>query len=125
MSEKILSGATLESIESLAAAIAENPETAAAEILEVLANQKVLEDINQELQAELEKATALAPKVDAPKVLTLSTETFEKDGVKYGFVYPAVQLDGNKITADDVLANVELQAQLIEMESGFIKVIAE
>jgi hypothetical protein len=125
MAEKIFTGENLDSIEALSAAIVANPDSAAAEVLALLANQSTLEEINKELSEELEKVTAAAPKVEEAKVLTLSSETFEKDGIKYGFVYPAVLLDGNKITADDVLADVELQAQLIEMESGFLKVIAE
>lgn len=124
MAEKIFIGENLESIEALSAAIVANPDSAAAEVLALLANQSTLEEINKELSTELEKAAANAPKVEEAKVLTLSSETFEKDGVKYGFVYPAVLLDGNKITADDVLVDVELQAQLIEMGSGFLKVIS-
>jgi hypothetical protein len=76
-----------------------------------------------ELQNEIIALSATQNNPDAVKVLTVSTETFEHKGSKYGFNYAAVILDGSKITADDVLLSEELQAQLVEMGSGFLKLV--
>jgi len=55
MAEKIFTGTNLESIEALAAAIAENPESAAAEVLEILANRSALKRSIRSYQKSLKK----------------------------------------------------------------------
>lgn len=112
-------------VEELTKAIAADPASAAADILIVVAENKELQEgfdaltkINAELNEQIEAAPAQAEvEVVKPK---LSDKTFTVDKTKYGFAFPAVNLEGTIITNEDVLNSKELQKKLVEMESGFI-----
>lgn len=132
---KILTVAVIGSgVEGIAAAIAADLHAAAADILLVIQDNKELQEgfdalklehealakINAELQAAITDAPAVA-EIEAPKKPELSKKTFTVDKVKYGFVFPAIKLDGTVITNEDVLNSPELQKQLVEMGSGFIQ----
>jgi hypothetical protein len=144
--------------EGIAAAIAADPNAAAADILFIVADKQQLQanydalknefdllpdlsksykeleegfdalklehealaKINAELQAVITDAPAVA-EIEAPKKPELSKKTFTVDKVKYGFAFAAINLDGTVITNEDVLNSPELQKQLVEMGSGFIK----
>lgn len=133
----LITAALLEAaaFEELAKSIAENPKDAAADVV-VLAqeNSAQLEEIeslkkerdslakiNKELQDQLNKLPTAEAADQAPQKPTLSAETFTVSNKKYGFVYPAVRLDGVLVTNADVLADKKLQAKLVEMKSGSIK----
>ena len=86
---------------------------------------KVSQDQVADLEKALKEATsksATAETKPAPVAKPeISKATFEHSGKKYTFAMAAVLLDGKKITANEVLASQELQSQLVEMGSGFIK----
>ena len=138
MEKMIFTPENLASVETLTSAITEDPATAAAEVLELISEKakqaayvehlnKCLEDsnlLNEELQKEIQNLPA-AKAEPVEKASAVSAETFEHFGKVYGFAYPSVLLDGDVITADHVLASRELQAQLVDMESGFLKLIEE
>ena len=135
MSKKILTLVVLAAgVEAIAKAVSSNkPEDVAAEILGMhneaeAASQKVakaeadLEDaltlnsIHEKTIEDLSSnkpAAVVAGKQDDP--------IFELDGKKYGFELLSVSFKGTRITADEVCADVNLQKQLINRQSGMIK----
>lgn len=106
--------------------------------LEALLNNAAIASDNEALRKELEisqqqvvdlskalsesgSKTTTPEKTEVAKPTGISTATFKVAGKTYSFAMPAVSLDGEKITAKEVLASTELQQRLVEMESGFIK----
>lgn len=81
---------------------------------------EALAKINAELQAQIEAGPVAAVVVAKP---TLSDKTFTHNKKEYGFVYPQLRFEGAIITADDVVKDKKLQEKLVEMESGFIKLV--
>lgn len=137
MSKKILTLVVLAAgVEAIAKAVSTNkPEDVAAEILEMHNEAEAANTANAKTKADLEDALKLnamhektiqdfsskkpaavgagAKKADVP--------TFELDGKKYGFELLSVSFKGTRITAEQVCADVELQKQLINRQSGMIK----
>lgn len=128
---------TIPTVESIAEAFITDPSTASAEVLDTWnglwdeknalieakasADAKIiaLEEYIKNLEDELIKAAGKEA-AEAEAITGVSSETFEHDGKEYGFNYPAVLFNGEKITADHVLADPAIQAELVEMGSGFI-----
>lgn len=81
---------------------------------------EALAKINAELQAQIEAGPGAAEVVAKP---TLSDKTFTHNKKEYGFVYPQLRFEGAIITAEDVVKDKKLQEKLVEMESGFIKLV--
>lgn len=137
MAELILLTAELlaeKNFQMIQEAVAANPQNAAAD-LEALAQEngylnevfdalkkehEALAKINAELQAQIEAGPGAAVVVAKP---TLSDKTFTHNKKEYGFVYPQLRFEGAIITADDVVKDKKLQEKLVEMESGFIKLV--
>jgi hypothetical protein len=78
-----------------------------------------LNAVNADLQklAEASPVKEQAP-VTADEMLKLG---FELEKVKYGFNFTSAMYKGRKITAEDVVADVQLQAELVSKRSGMIK----
>lgn len=108
------------------------PEDLAADILEIEAAKAEAIKIAEQAKADLDDALALNDKhvatieditkngktnTPAPQA---TVSTFEHDGETYGFKIPKMSFKGRFITADDVCADKELQAQLIKIGSGMI-----
>jgi len=74
---------------------------------------------NEALTLEVEKLSS-APQSATPAPAQLSKATFKLGADEYGFAYPAVMHNGEKITADHVLASEDLQKELVEIQSGFL-----
>lgn len=122
------------SFDTLTKAIAKNPELAAQDVVYLMQENKQLHEgfdalklehealakINAELQAQIEAGPGAAVVVAKP---TLSDKTFTHNKKEYGFVYPQLRFEGAIITADDVVKDKKLQEKLVEMESGFIKLV--
>ena len=123
-----------QSFDTLTKAIAEKPELAAQDLVSLMQENAELQEgfdalklehealakINAELQAQIETGTVAAVVVAKP---TLSDKTFTHNKKEYGFVYPQLRFEGAIITADDVVKDKKLQEKLVEMESGFIKLV--
>ena len=86
-------------------------------------DNKALKSVNKSLQAEVVAATdTKAQPKTSTEPITHVGKTFEVDGKKYGINYPKVTLkDGKAITADTIVADKELQAQLVEEKHSIIK----
>lgn len=85
-----------------------------------------LKTVNENLVKEVtnisEKSMQLLVNKAAEKAKeTVSTETFEVEGETYGFVSPVCMYKGQRITATEVLASKELQAELVANKIGLIK----
>lgn len=132
---KILTIAVIGSgVDGLVAAIAADAHAAAHDILLIVAENKELQEgfdalkldhealakINAELQAQIEAGPGAAVVVAKP---TLSDKTFTHNKKEYGFAYPQLRFEGAIITAEDVVKDKKLQEKLVEMESGFIKLV--
>lgn len=89
--------------------------------IELKVSQDQVKDLEKALQEASKKGTPAEPKPAVVAKPEISKSTFEHAGKKYGFAMAAVILDGEKITAKDVLGSKDLQKQLVEMGSGFIK----
>lgn len=89
--------------------------------IELKVSQDQVNDLEKALQEASKKGTPAEAKPAVVEKPEISKSTFEHAGKKYGFAMAAVILDGQKITAKEVLASKELQSQLVEMGSGFIK----
>lgn len=123
-----------EHFEMLKAAVAEKPADAAADLLTLSKENEDLNaafdalkkehesiaKVNKELEEQIKALPAAETVVEKP---TVSDKTFTVEKKTYGFVYPQLKLEGTVITAADVLADVKLQKKLIEMGSGFIKLV--
>lgn len=123
-----------ENFEALKAAVVEKPEDAAADLLTLSKENENLNaafdalkkehesiaKVNKELEKQIAALPAAETVVEKP---TVSDKTFTVEKKTYGFVYPQLKLEGTVITAADVLADVKLQKKLIEMGSGFIKLV--
>lgn len=74
--------------------------------------------INQELTAEIERLTK-------PKTVVIASiadeKTFTIDNKVYRFRMPAIMLKGQKITPLEVMADENLQRELVRKKSGFIQ----
>lgn len=132
----LITAALLEAgaFDQLEKAIAENARDAAADVVLLVQENAELQEgfdalklehealakINAELQAQIETGTVAAVVVAKP---TLSDKTFTHNKKEYGFVYPQLRFEGAIITADDVVKDKKLQEKLVEMESGFIKLV--
>ena len=114
--------------EELAAKVAEISATN-AKLVE--ANKKLAEDnkalkaVNKSLQAEVVAATdTKAQPKTATEPITHLGKTFEVDGTKYGINYPKTVLkDGRAITADTIVADKALQAELVEAKHSIVKAL--
>lgn len=130
-----------ENFEALKATVVGKPEDAAADLLTLAKENEDLRtdlenltasfsqlqveaqavvSINQELEAQI---AALPGSVTVAEKPTVSDKTFTVEKKTYGFAYPQLKLEGTVITAADVLADVKLQKKLVEMGSGFIKLV--
>jgi len=84
---------------------------------------KELGDVKKELtstvkvNAELSKTIEQLPKKEA----TEKEPGFTLDGTKYRFVYYHTVFEGKNISADDVIADKELQAKLVSRKIGMIR----
>lgn len=92
------------------------------ELKELKSENEMLQEINKELTLEIEslKATPDAPLADG----LVNRLSFENAGKTYGFKIAGVNLDGDIITAEQVVKDKALQAKLIKMQSGMIAEIA-
>jgi hypothetical protein len=88
-----------------------------------------LAGVNTQLTKQVEdlsKNTTTASTTTASTTTTgsISSQTFTVNGVTYGFALPAVMhlVGGSlqKITAVEVLASKDLQAEMVSLGSGFI-----
>lgn len=123
-----------ENFEALKATVVGKPEDAAADLLTLAKENEDLNaafdalkkeheslaKVNQELEAQI---AALPGSVTVAEKPTVSDKTFTVEKKTYGFAYPQLKLEGTVITAADVLADVKLQKKLVEMGSGFIKLV--
>lgn len=132
----LITAALLEAgaFDQLEKAIAENARDAAADVVLLVQENAELQEgfdalklehealakINAELQAQIEAGPGAAVVVAKP---TLSDKTFTHNKKEYGFAYPQLRFEGAIITADDVVKDKKLQEKLVEMESGFIKLV--
>lgn len=92
------------------------------EIADLKAENETLHAVNKDLTLEIE---ALKTEPEAPLAPGLVNKlSFEFDGATYGFKIAGINHDGKVITAEQVVANKKLQAQLIAMKSGMITVVA-
>lgn len=132
----LITAALLEAgaFDQLEKAIAENARDAAADVVLLVQENadlqagfdalklehEALAKINAELQAQIEAGPGASVEVSKP---TLSDKTFTHNKKEYGFAYPQLRFEGAIITADDVVKDKKLQEKLVEMESGFIKLV--
>lgn len=79
--------------------------------------KKVNENLTQQVE-DLSKAKTAVP--EQKTAATSSAKTFKLNGIEYGFAYPKMKHQNAVITADDVLADADLQKKLVAMGSGFI-----
>jgi len=134
MSKKILTLVVLAAgVEAIANAVSANkPEDVAAEILEMHNEAEAANTANAKTKADLEDALKLnsihektiqdlSSNKPVEVVASKDAPTFELDGDKYGFELLSVYYKGTRITAEEVCADVELQKQLINRQSGMIK----
>jgi hypothetical protein len=75
--------------------------------------------VNEELKAEIEKATS--GKQPTAGGQPFQTQSFELDGEKYGFQFGATMYKGQKITPVEIMADENLQKELIAINAGIIK----
>lgn len=103
--------------------------TLADDLAKLLVDHKQLADTSAEeierlvsVNKSLQDQLAAAPEEPAPvePETPLAELEFEHDGKKYGFALRKIQLDRVVVTAEEVAASDELQAQLIEIGSGMI-----
>lgn len=116
-------------VDEISNVLAAEPAASALDVLSLVDENNELQSafdalkkINAELAEQIHSAAPAAEQAEIVKP-TLSDKTFTINDVKYGFAYPALNLDGTIITNDDVLADEALQLKLVEMESGFIKAV--
>lgn len=83
---------------------------------------EILAAINNELVSEIESIKVKPQPVNHPS--RKSNETFEHEGNVYGFVYPGINYKGHVITADEILSSPALQAELVAIKSGMLKIIS-
>lgn len=90
-------------------------EELAAKLQEALA-------INDDLQAEIEKLTATPENATSKEIAPIKAGdfSFELDGAKYGFKWPVVTLNKQRVTAADICSNVALQKQLVAANSSML-----
>ena len=81
---------------------------------------EALTKANDALTAQVEELSNAAKASPVSKPISVSKETFEVDGITYGFKLAAVIFNDHKITCDHVLANKQLQQKLIDAGSGMI-----
>jgi hypothetical protein len=98
-------------------------EAATPDLAALLQENEQLKATNAALVEQIEKLSAL-PQPAAPVAnVCISTETFELSGQQYGFALAKMNFKGKLITSAEVLADDELQKQLIAMKSGMIKAL--
>lgn len=90
-------------------------EELAAKLQEVVA-------INNDLQSEIEKLTAIPADAPAKEKAPIKAGdfSFELDGAKYGFKWPVVTLNKQRVTAEDICGNEALQKQLVAANSSML-----
>src|SRR5438045_4926276 len=77
---------------------------------------------NAALQEEIEKLSGGQPIASDSSLLAgFKTSSFELDGQKYGFNYPATKHKGQFITHLEIIAEEVLQRLLISIGAGIIK----
>lgn len=98
-------------------------ETLQKDLEEALEENKVLTAVNDQLNIIVEEMSKKT-KVSEINIYPLTDKTFEVDGKRYGFAFPATMhiVDGamTKVTPDHVLASEALQNELVNMGSGFV-----
>jgi hypothetical protein len=90
--------------------------------------KKKNEQLKQEIErlnavnADLQKLADASPVKEQAAVATneMLKLSFEYENVKYGFAFTTATYKGKKITAEDVVADKQLQAELITKRSGMI-----
>jgi septal ring factor EnvC (AmiA/AmiB activator) len=115
---------TTAELEAKVAELEKNNEQLAQQKIDLLMENEQLKEVNEGLQSEIEKLSEKIPaaeKAEEKKAAVLSTETFTHKGSKYGFNYPVMMFEGNRITNDDVLADKDLQAKLVAAGSSMLK----
>ena len=83
---------------------------------------EIVGNINKELTLEIESLKSIPVVVQQSSLI--SHETFEHEGIVYGFVYPGINYKGEVITADHILASKNLQEELVKIKSGMLKKIS-
>ncbi|NNV57383.1 hypothetical protein [Limnovirga soli] len=104
-----------EALTAKSADVEKSNEELAAKLQEALA-------INDDLQSEIEKLTATPANAPAKEKAPIKAGdfSFELDGAKYGFKWPVVTLNKQRVTAEDICSNVELQKQLVAANSSML-----
>ena len=96
-----------------------------ADVKILTAEKAAIQAVNDSLTKELSKAVAAKPTTaDATKPkapVTHLGKSFEVDGKKYELAYPKVVFKGNPITADDIVADKALQAELVAANHSIVK----
>lgn len=89
---------------------------------ELVAKLQEVVAINNDLQAEIEKLTAIPADAPAKEKAPIKAGdfSFELDGVKYGFKWPVVTLNKQRVTAEDICGNEALQKQLVAANSSML-----
>lgn len=98
---------------------------------EVAALKKVLLEKENELAAVYQVNEALREEVEQlskagniplkPQASPLTAHRFTLDGETFGFKYPAVMYKGQKITPVEIMADENLQRELLGIKSGMLK----
>ncbi len=91
------------------------------ELADAKAELELTLKVNAELTKEVERLAPYDPLNQNKPVLKSSTATFTHQGIVYGFAFTQVRYKGRLITADDVLTDTRLQAELIASRSGMLK----
>ena len=91
-------------------------ETVETELATVKAENLAKGAIIAALEAEL--ATSQSTAIGAPKTASLG-------GKKYRVTIPAIRHKGNIVTAEDILGNEELLAELVALVSGAIEEVTD
>lgn len=99
--------------------------TSILELQEKLTNAlvelNVSNEINTELSNKVKELSNASIKLEAPsKTASVDGKSFMLDGEEYGFCYPAVNHNKVKLTMADVIASVELQKELVAVNSSFV-----
>ena len=98
-----------------------------ATIKTLTAEKAAIQAVNDSLTEELSKAVTAKPTIadaNKPKApITHLGKSFEVDGKKYELAYPKVVYKGNPITADDIVADKALQADLVAANHSIVKLV--
>jgi hypothetical protein len=97
-----------------------SPEELVKIVLDKQAELDLTVKINEELDGKVAELSKAVPPVVEKAKSDISDETFEFKKEKFGFKKARIYHKDNLITAAEVLANKELQADLVKIGSGML-----